>query len=623
MRLMMSFLACLALAVAVISTSVFSDKYFRARPVEYVLDPAGSLTPEDVMHQQLSTTDKTLSPLAKFIWLKMPVPSKIQEWTGGTVLFTGSNEGMVTMHAYQVGEKVRDIGFCDVRLDLPSCTVPTLQYAFAVEPKLDSAKPEWLLIKIETGSSGINNEFYFMERGYFNKITVFIVLFLGAGIGVGVLALCITLLFYFAVRDISSLYYGLFHLAVMFSIILSRGIWDLFKPELSWLPAAQLLLPSQAVPVILELLFLKTFFEMNRRFRFLNLMFWGFIAVLTVLTLLSFNETTASFAWTILAPIIYASQILAAGSLAYLILSRQKRAGLVGAAWSIGIGFMILWATYLNGLMEGNWVFGYFLIAGYILQTLMLNGAVFQRLNSITKQMNVSKAKEEERHVIKTLLRSLSHDLSGTTQLIQTSVELCEMTSDPAVKQSNMERIAMAARTQAEIITSAKSGFFAKGGKVLNSRPVVLKECVDRVVDTYRSHCEKKQIQLLVELERPDLKVMVEPKSLTHQVLGNILGNAIKFTPVGKRIFIRARNRDDDHVELLIKDEGVGIPLDILSKVLDETQEVSRRGTENEMGTGWGLLIAHDFTVSFGATFDIESPVEGGTEVTLRMLRAT
>lgn len=108
---------------------------------------------------------------------------------------------------------------------------------------------------------------------------------------------------------------------------------------------------------------------------------------------------------------------------------------------------------------------------------------------------------------------------------------------------------------------------------------------------------------------------VVSDRDIINTVLRNIFSNAIKFTPQGKSIYIEQSSLKSK-VLISIKDEGVGISDDVLSKI-NNKEFISTRGTDNEKGTGLGLLFSRDLLIKLGEDFQISSVPGKGTAVTI------
>ncbi|NND77851.1 MAG: ATP-binding protein [Flavobacteriales bacterium] len=93
---------------------------------------------------------------------------------------------------------------------------------------------------------------------------------------------------------------------------------------------------------------------------------------------------------------------------------------------------------------------------------------------------------------------------------------------------------------------------------------------------------------------------------------GNLYNNAIKFTSEERRIEICA-NPMEKHVELIVKDNGVGIPKEILPRIFELDGSGSKPGTNNEKGTGLGLILCKDFIEKNGGEISVKSAENEGS----------
>lgn len=106
-------------------------------------------------------------------------------------------------------------------------------------------------------------------------------------------------------------------------------------------------------------------------------------------------------------------------------------------------------------------------------------------------------------------------------------------------------------------------------------------------------------------------------KNMFITIIRNLLSNAIKFTPIGGRIFISTEQTEYD-VYVSIKDTGVGMSPEIKDKVLI-SESVTSLGTNNEKGTGLGLLLAQDFVKVHKGKLWFESEFGKGTTFHVRL----
>ena len=123
--------------------------------------------------------------------------------------------------------------------------------------------------------------------------------------------------------------------------------------------------------------------------------------------------------------------------------------------------------------------------------------------------------------------------------------------------------------------------------------------------------------RLGLEIDCPPLLPRVEiDADLIRQVLINLLNNAIKFTPAGGRITVRAVE-DAATVRVTVSDTGPGIPADELRRIFRQFYRVSG-ASDGVEGTGLGLSIVKSIMDIHNGTVDIQSIPGQGTTVTLR-----
>lgn len=100
-------------------------------------------------------------------------------------------------------------------------------------------------------------------------------------------------------------------------------------------------------------------------------------------------------------------------------------------------------------------------------------------------------------------------------------------------------------------------------------------------------------------------------------IIRNLVSNAIKFSNVNGKVVITAEQKNGE-VAVTVKDNGVGIAPEKLADILDSTN-ISTRGTNNEKGTGLGLLLCKEFAELNGGRISVESKVGEGSAFTITL----
>lgn len=130
------------------------------------------------------------------------------------------------------------------------------------------------------------------------------------------------------------------------------------------------------------------------------------------------------------------------------------------------------------------------------------------------------------------------------------------------------------------------------------------------VKDLSNISAKKKSID--IELNLPDKLLIYADKSMIETVLRNLISNAIKFTPKKGKIVVSAQVNEKD-ILFLINDNGVGIDKNNLTKLFRIDKDFSLPGTENETGTGLGLILCKDFIEKHNGKIWVESELNVGS----------
>jgi len=136
-------------------------------------------------------------------------------------------------------------------------------------------------------------------------------------------------------------------------------------------------------------------------------------------------------------------------------------------------------------------------------------------------------------------------------------------------------------------------------------------EFVKELMGVFGSLVSQKKIELNINCD-PGIRVFADENMLST-VFRNLTSNAIKFTNEAGSIFIDVKEFDDKFVEVSVKDTGIGISLDDREKLFKIDEHLSTKGTNNEEGTGLGLILCKDLVIKNGGKINLESEEGKGT----------
>jgi signal transduction histidine kinase/DNA-binding response OmpR family regulator len=135
---------------------------------------------------------------------------------------------------------------------------------------------------------------------------------------------------------------------------------------------------------------------------------------------------------------------------------------------------------------------------------------------------------------------------------------------------------------------------------------VEVSKLVSEVRDILRGLSAKKRIQLGVDIDPALGGVVIDPGKL-KQVLYNYLSNALKFTPEGGRVTVRAKVEDAEHFRLEVEDTGIGIRPQDVTRLFAEFQQLDSSASKAYQGTGLGLALTKRIVDAQGGHIGVTS----------------
>jgi len=139
-----------------------------------------------------------------------------------------------------------------------------------------------------------------------------------------------------------------------------------------------------------------------------------------------------------------------------------------------------------------------------------------------------------------------------------------------------------------------------------------LYDLLKEIINLSRFSSEQKLIVINNEVH-PNITVYAD-RYMLSTIIRNLLSNAIKFTSKGGCISIEATQSKDGAVEICVIDNGVGISDEMQIKIFDISENTSTKGTENEKGTGLGLIICKEFVEQHHGKIWVESKTISGSK---------
>jgi signal transduction histidine kinase len=144
-------------------------------------------------------------------------------------------------------------------------------------------------------------------------------------------------------------------------------------------------------------------------------------------------------------------------------------------------------------------------------------------------------------------------------------------------------------------------------------REVNLGDLATHVFDLFQAEAEEKSIQLGLEVAASDAVVTVDPQRI-EQVFGNLVSNALRYTPEGGHIHL-AVTKQLGSVAFSVSDNGPGVPPEDLASIFNRFWRGERSRSRASGGAGLGLAIARQLTEAQGGQISAQNLPEGGLQV--------
>lgn len=226
---------------------------------------------------------------------------------------------------------------------------------------------------------------------------------------------------------------------------------------------------------------------------------------------------------------------------------------------------------------------------------------------------------EETEGLKRQLVSALAHDIKNPLGIIMGYAEtVTSRLREQANGEENLEalqRIQDNAQRIVKLVTGFLDASRVEAGKLeVVQHPVQLNLLIREVGQQQMGNLRQKNLSLSVDLD-DNLPEIVGDEAQLDRVLWNLLGNAVKFTPVGGKITVTSR-LESDHVCISVKDTGMGIPQDELPLLFSEFRRL--KGTGKIDGTGLGLFIVKTIVEAHGGTVNVESKEGEGTTFSIR-----
>jgi two-component system, sensor histidine kinase and response regulator len=210
------------------------------------------------------------------------------------------------------------------------------------------------------------------------------------------------------------------------------------------------------------------------------------------------------------------------------------------------------------------------------------------------------------------LLALLTHHIMGPLNYNHKMIELMVERPDkinPEEGQVHLNLIAQSLGemqyTLSQLMDWAKAQHGDKRGSI-EDHPLI--DLFENELEFIRPQANWKALEISIECN-PSWVIKTD-SMVFHLVFQNLLSNAIKFSKKGSKLQLLAL-LDESYLKVGVKDEAGGVEPEIAKKIFSKSNHLPAKGTENEIGSGMGLLLAQDLAESHGLAIELETDSNG------------
>jgi signal transduction histidine kinase len=213
-------------------------------------------------------------------------------------------------------------------------------------------------------------------------------------------------------------------------------------------------------------------------------------------------------------------------------------------------------------------------------------------------------------------VQMVTHELRSPLSAVQSMLRVLEEGYVGPITSKQQDLIQRSKRRVSFLLALVNDLLELAAGKVEQlegeKKKVVLNETIAKIIELMQASAEEKGLELKVEMAKEPL-VLIGIEDGLERVFMNLVSNAVKYTPAGGSVAVRAWS-ENDQIKVKVSDTGIGVPEEALPRIFDEFYRAKNAKAMEMEGTGLGLAIAKDVVEQHGGQISVKSVVgEGST----------
>lgn len=248
-------------------------------------------------------------------------------------------------------------------------------------------------------------------------------------------------------------------------------------------------------------------------------------------------------------------------------------------------------------------------------QLVVLANQVMAQLELRRKNLELEKNNDFQSDLMKILSHDMRSPLNGIIGIGELLLNLHSFQDDEETRELLLNL--KYSSEQLNQLVSDILNYTVIGGKgfKLDRKRTQIDKIVSNMQKLYKSVADLKNIELRFTTENVEEPIDIDAEKF-KQIFGNLVSNAIKFTPGGGLVSsIIRHDATSDNLILAVKDDGIGMDEETVQKFLNGKNPSTTVGTDGEKGTGLGTTIIYKFTQLHNGTLHVDSTPGEGTSV--------
>lgn len=217
------------------------------------------------------------------------------------------------------------------------------------------------------------------------------------------------------------------------------------------------------------------------------------------------------------------------------------------------------------------------------------------------------------------ILGIISHDMRNPLGGIIgiSNFLITEPVDDPDEMKSMLKLIEQSAEKLLDLVNDLLNVAIIEANTfTVNLENVDVISLIEDVIKLHQPAAKSKQVAIVTEYPPKHVKVKLDGSKIT-QVIGNLISNAIKFTPSGGQVTLKVvllSQKNQASLRIIVRDTGIGIPDELMPLLFKKMAGHQRNGTNGEKGTGLGMPIVKRYVEAHNGRISINSEPNKGTE---------